>query len=468
MNAPSGVSAASNQTNLSEKSRQKTREISCRLDKTPPRVLFYFVWTPVRRVGVAYSYCTTPKKNIRGRSAFPSPTLGEVGAVSAVSRTPHERRGDGLGAEGGGRAARVRDVPPRARSDALDHRDRARDARRSPRAAQRRRDGSSRRRRRRGGARGARDARSGRRRGRRRGGATGVQRRRRDRGRERERERERERGRARGGRSASPPRSASASPRSRSTRRRSRRAPSSPPSSPPSWSWSSSSSRGARVQATTPTTGHPAGATCGTFSAARTAVARDVLTCNQDNWEAGCLSHYSGGRDVRGRAGADERPRERRDGEVPEEPVRLQPAVSHRERRDVRGRHVRRAVEPGHGLGHRQLERHAGDQRVEVRDGDGRGRGGRGRRRGGRGRRGGRRRRKRRRRVRRGASDRRRRRRRDGGTENAVRYHRDYLPDGKIWENAPVVGPLVKFQRATYTACMLSESGCADLLGAPK
>ena len=71
------------------------------------------------------------------------------------------------------------------------------------------------------------------------------------------------------------------------------RAPSSPPSSPPSWSWSSSSSRGARVQATTPTTGHPAGATCGTFSAARTAVARDVLTCNQDNWEAGCLSHYS-------------------------------------------------------------------------------------------------------------------------------------------------------------------------------
>ena len=49
-----------------------------------------------------------------------------------------------------------------------------------------------------------------------------------------------------------------------------------------------------------------------------------------------------------------------------------------------------------------------------------------------------------------------------------VRYHRDYLPDGKIWENAPIVGPLVKFQRETYMACMLSEGGCADLLGAPK
>ena len=49
-----------------------------------------------------------------------------------------------------------------------------------------------------------------------------------------------------------------------------------------------------------------------------------------------------------------------------------------------------------------------------------------------------------------------------------VRYHRDYLPDGKIWENAPIVGPLVKFQRETYVGCMLSPGGCADLLGAPK
>lgn len=54
------------------------------------------------------------------------------------------------------------------------------------------------------------------------------------------------------------------------------------------------------------------------------------------------------------------------------------------------------------------------------------------------------------------------------GDLNLVKYHRDYLPDGKIWENAPVVGPLVKFQRETYMACMASERGCADLLGAPK
>jgi len=37
----------------------------------------------------------------------------------------------------------------------------------------------------------------------------------------------------------------------------------------------------------------PAGATCGTFSAARTQVARDILTCNQDNWRDNCLAHYS-------------------------------------------------------------------------------------------------------------------------------------------------------------------------------
>ena len=55
-----------------------------------------------------------------------------------------------------------------------------------------------------------------------------------------------------------------------------------------------------------------------------------------------------------------------------------------------------------------------------------------------------------------------------GGDPDLVRFHRDYLPDGKIWENAPIVGPLVKFQRETYMGCMLSQRGCADLLGAPK
>ena len=33
--------------------------------------------------------------------------------------------------------------------------------------------------------------------------------------------------------------------------------------------------------------------TCGDFSAARTQVARDILTCNQDNWRENCLAHYS-------------------------------------------------------------------------------------------------------------------------------------------------------------------------------
>ena len=33
--------------------------------------------------------------------------------------------------------------------------------------------------------------------------------------------------------------------------------------------------------------------TCGDFSAARTQVARDILTCNQDNWRENCLAHYA-------------------------------------------------------------------------------------------------------------------------------------------------------------------------------
>ena len=44
-------------------------------------------------------------------------------------------------------------------------------------------------------------------------------------------------------------------------------------------------------------------------------------------------------------------------------------------------------------------------------------------------------------------------------------YHRDYLPDGPIWENAPIVGPLVKLQRQTYTSCMQTDIGCARILG---
>jgi len=52
----------------------------------------------------------------------------------------------------------------------------------------------------------------------------------------------------------------------------------------------------------------------------------------------------------------------------------------------------------------------------------------------------------------------------DQNSANIV-YHRDYLPDGPIWENAPIVGPLVKLQRQTYTSCMQTDIGCARILG---
>ena len=48
-----------------------------------------------------------------------------------------------------------------------------------------------------------------------------------------------------------------------------------------------------------------------------------------------------------------------------------------------------------------------------------------------------------------------------------VKYHRDYLPDGNIVEQQPVVGNLVKFQRETYSRCMASKEGCVKLLGGP-
>jgi len=52
--------------------------------------------------------------------------------------------------------------------------------------------------------------------------------------------------------------------------------------------------------------------------------------------------------------------------------------------------------------------------------------------------------------------------------KNLVKYHRDYLPDGNIVERQPVVGNLVKYQRETYTKCMASKEGCVGLLGGPK
>ena len=53
----------------------------------------------------------------------------------------------------------------------------------------------------------------------------------------------------------------------------------------------------------------------------------------------------------------------------------------------------------------------------------------------------------------------------DDQDSSKIVYHRDYLPDGPIWENAPIVGPLVKLQRQTYTSCMQMDIGCAKILG---
>jgi hypothetical protein len=51
---------------------------------------------------------------------------------------------------------------------------------------------------------------------------------------------------------------------------------------------------------------------------------------------------------------------------------------------------------------------------------------------------------------------------------DTIIYHRDYLADGAITENSPVVGGLVKLQRQTYTSCMQSDIGCAKILGGVK
>lgn len=178
-------------------------------------------------------------------------------------------------------------------------------------------------------------------------------------------------------------------------------------------------------------TGYPAGATCGDFSARRTQVARDILTCNQDNWRENCLAHYSadveytdgpGLTRIRGAAQmgtylANQFQFSRQYLTVSDETCAADTYVAEwsldmdlgtGELREMPGISVLRFV---------PREPSAGDGDEEA---------------------------------------------------NLVAYHRDYLPDGKIWENAPIVGPLVKFQRETYQSCMLSPKGCVDLLGAPK
>ena len=177
------------------------------------------------------------------------------------------------------------------------------------------------------------------------------------------------------------------------------------------------------------TTGYPAGATCGDFSAARTQVARDILTCNQDNWRENCLAHYTddlryvdgpGLTKVFGKAQmstylANQFEFSRQYLTVAEETCAADTYIaSWSLDMDLGTGNLR-------GMPGISVLKFAGDG-----DGDG------------------------------------------DGDPGLVRYHRDYLPDGKIWENAPIVGPLVKFQRETYVGCMLSPGGCADLLGVPK
>ena len=178
-------------------------------------------------------------------------------------------------------------------------------------------------------------------------------------------------------------------------------------------------------------TGAPAGSTCGDFSARRTRVAREILTCNQENWETNCLAHYSD--DLRYVDG---------------------PGLTNVRGKDAMATYLRNQFAFSNqwltvtdetcaadtyvatwsldmDLGTGNLVDMPGISVLKFGDGD-------------------------------GDAD------ADGTGAELVRYHRDYLPDGKIWEQAPVVGPLVKFQRETYVGCMMSPRGCADLLGAPK
>ena len=231
------------------------------------------------------------------------------------------------------------------------------------------------------------------------------------------------------------------------------------------------------------TTGFPAGATCGDFSEARTRVAREVLTCNQDNWRSNCLAHYAAdvtyvdGPGLVRVSGADQMRTylanqfdfSRQYLTVAEETCAADTYVAQwvldmdlgtGELRDMPGVSVlkfrpKKTQSPGAEAtptprrderGAEQPEGEAGDDdegraaaAAAAAGGASAGREGEGE---------------------------------DEGEEeeeaNVVSYHRDYLPDGKIWERAPIVGPLVKFQREAYVGCMLSPRGCAELLGAPK
>ena len=182
-------------------------------------------------------------------------------------------------------------------------------------------------------------------------------------------------------------------------------------------------------------TGYPPGATCGDFSAQRTKVAREILTCNQDNWEQDCLAHYSdtlqyvdgpGLTKVFGLKNMKTY-------------LANQFAFSNQwltvETETCAADTYIATWSLDMDLGTGNLVDMPGISVLKFEGED----------------------------VGDASGD-----QSSSPKSQLVKYHRDYLPDGKIWEQAPVVGPLVKFQRETYMGCMLSDRGCAELLGAPK
>ena len=200
------------------------------------------------------------------------------------------------------------------------------------------------------------------------------------------------------------------------------------------WAPSSSNRKDGAARTEVLKTGYPAGATCGDFSAKRTQVARDILTCNQDNWRENCLAHYSNDLEYTDGPGLTRIRGVVQMGTYLKNQFQFsRQYLTVSDETCAAGTYVAEwSLDMDLGTG--ELRKMPGISVLRFVQPDAS-----------------------------SAGD-------DASSEeaNLVAYHRDYLPDGKIWENAPVVGPLVKFQRETYQSCMLSPKGCVDLLGAPK
>ena len=173
----------------------------------------------------------------------------------------------------------------------------------------------------------------------------------------------------------------------------------------------------------TGTTGAPASASCanGTLSESRLKKAREVMTCNQDNWREGCLNNYDddfyyvdgpGLTEVRGKKQMERYLRNQFDFSrqfltVKEETCAADSYVA------TWSLDMLLSTGPLRNL--------SGISTLKFKP-----------------------------------------------DSDTIIYHRDYLADGAITENSPVVGGLVKLQRQTYTSCMQSDIGCAKILGGVK